>query len=80
MRTSFELVYVSSDYLSAVETAKNHIARFLGLPVEEVESKVDTELKVELVEGKYQVTAFSKLKGNTVSFGLPAANLKNSVF
>lgn len=79
MRTSFELTFTATDYLSAVEATKNHIARFLGIASDEVESKADTELKVELVDGKYQVTAFSKLKGNTVAFGLPGLNVKNSV-
>jgi hypothetical protein len=79
MRTSFELKFIATDYLSAVESAKNHVARFLGIAPDEVESKADTELKVELVDGKYQVTAFSKLKGNNVSFGLPMINVKNNV-
>lgn len=74
MRTSFELEFVATNYESAVETATNHISRFLGIAPQEVANKVDTELKVELVEGRYQVTAYSKLKTNFVSFGLDRRN------
>ena len=66
MRTSFELKFIASDYQSAKEASANHISRFLGITKEEVEDKVDTELKVELVDGKFQVTAHGKLKGGFV--------------
>lgn len=62
MRTSFELKYTSSDYEAAKEAAYTHIAKFLGLNVNDVPDRVDVELKVELEEGKYQVTAFGKMK------------------
>jgi hypothetical protein len=70
MRTSFELKFTSADYESAKEAVTNYISRFLGIEPSEVADKVETELKVELNEGKYEVTAYSKLKANFVTFGL----------
>lgn len=70
MRTSFELKFSASDYQSAKEAAVVHIARFFGISAEEVADKVETELKVELNEGKFEVTAFGKLKNNFAAFGL----------
>jgi hypothetical protein len=70
MRTSFELKFNATDYESAVEAATSHISRFLGIAPQEVAEKLDTELKVELNEGRYEVTAYSKIKTNFVSFGL----------
>lgn len=70
MRTSFELKFTALDYESAKEAATSHISRFLGISADEVADKVDTELKVELEEGRYVVTAYSKLKTSFVSFGL----------
>lgn len=70
MRTSFELKFTASDYQSAKEAATSHISKFLGITPQEVEEKVDTELKVELSEGRYEVTAYSKLKSTFVPFGL----------
>lgn len=68
MRTTFELKFISNDYESAREAALVHIAKFLGTIASDVESRVDVELKVELEEGKFQVTAFGKMKnGVTVS-------------
>ncbi len=70
MRTAFELKFTATDYESAKEAVTNYISRFLGIEPSEVVDKVDTELKVELNEGKYEVTAYSKLKANFVTFGL----------
>lgn len=70
MRTSFELKFIATDYESAREAATNYISRFLGIESSEVADKVETELKVELNEGKYEVTAYSKVKANFVTFGL----------
>ena len=70
MRTSFELKFVSTDYESAVNGAVLNIARFLGIPTEEVLDKVDVELKVELNEGSFLITAFGKIKTNFINFGL----------
>ena len=70
MRTSFELKFTATDYESAREATTNYISRFLGIDPSEVSDKVDTELKVELNDGKYEVTAHSKVKANFVTFGL----------
>lgn len=70
MRTAFELKFSATDYESAKEAAVAHIARFFGISVEDVADKVETELKVELNEGRFEVTAFGKLKNNFASFGL----------
>ena len=70
MRASFELKFFANDYESAKETANTHISRFFDILPEQVFDKVDTELKVELVDGKFEVTAFGKLKANFSAFGL----------
>lgn len=70
MRTSFELKFESENYNSAYNTAIKHIGDFLGINQYEVPDKTDIELKVELVDGKYQVTAYGKLKTNFLTFGL----------
>jgi hypothetical protein len=70
MRTSFELKFETTDYNSARSTVVDHVSTFLGIGPEEVAEKTDTELKVELVNGKYEVTAYSKLKSSFIAFGL----------
>ncbi len=70
MRTSFELKYSASDYEEARKAANLHISQFLGIPSGSVEDKVDVELKVELVEDNFQVTAFGKVKANSFTFGV----------
>jgi hypothetical protein len=70
MRTSFELKFESEDYNSAFNTATKYIGDFLEIKHSEVSEKADIELKVELVDGKYQVTAYGKVKTTFVSFGL----------
>lgn len=77
MRTSFELKFSATNYEGAKAAATNYIARFLDLEPEEVESRVDIELKVETNEDKFDVTAFGKIK-NGVTF-TPSAALQ-SVF
>lgn len=69
MRTSFELKFTALNYQSAIEATAAHIGRFLNIDPEEVPERVDTELKVELNDGKFEVTAFGKLKTNFVLFG-----------
>jgi hypothetical protein len=70
VRASFELKFFASDYESAKEIANTHISRFFDISQDQVAEKVDTELKVELVDGKFEVTAFGKLKANFSAFGL----------
>lgn len=70
MRTSFELKFEAENYHAAVNLAAKHIGEFLDIPIYEVPDKTDTELKVEIVDGKYQVTAYSKIKTNFITFGL----------
>jgi hypothetical protein len=70
VRTSFELKFEAENYNSAVNLAAKHIGEFLDIPIYEVPDKTDTELKVEIVDGKYQVTAYSKIKTNFITFGL----------
>ena len=74
MRTSFELKFEAENYNSAVNLAAKHIGEFLDIPIYEVPDKTDTELKVEIVDGKYQVTAYSKIKTNFITFGLDKQN------
>ena len=71
MRTSFELKFTATDYESAKNAAINHISRFLGIEPEDVETRVDTELKVELNEGKFEVTAHGKVKNGITVTSLP---------
>ena len=66
MRTSFELKFTATDYQSATDAAMNHISRFLGIESSEVKDKVDVELKVELLDSKFEVTAHGKLKNGSV--------------
>lgn len=70
MRTSFELKFEAENYQAAINIAAKYVGDFLDMPTHEVADKTDIELKVELVEGKYQVTAYGKLKTNFVTFGL----------
>jgi hypothetical protein len=70
MRTSFELKFEAENYQAAIDTAAKYVGEFLDIPNHEVADKTDIEIKVELVEGKYQVTAYGKLKTNFVTFGL----------
>jgi hypothetical protein len=70
MRAAFEITYTSENYEEAKDLALLHIGRFLGMPPGEVERKVDTEMKVSLVDGKFSVTAYAKLKNGFVSFGV----------
>ena len=70
MRTSFELKFEAENYEAAVNTATKYIGEFLEMPINEVVDKTDTEIKVELVDGKYQVTAYGKLKTSFSAFGL----------
>lgn len=70
MRTSFELKFEAENYKSAVNAAARYISEFLDIPASEVAEKTETELKVEVVDGKYQVTAYSKIKTNFAAFGL----------
>jgi hypothetical protein len=70
MRTSFELKFEAKDYNSAFNTATKYIGDFLEIKHSEVSEKTDIELKVELVDGKYQVTAYGKIKTSFVAFGL----------
>jgi hypothetical protein len=62
MRTSFELKFTATDYEGAKSAATNYISRFLGIDPSEAESRVDIELKVEVKEDKFEVTAFGKFK------------------
>lgn len=48
MRTSFDFKVVAEDYDVAVSDAKSMIAKFMGITVDEVEDKVDLEIKVGL--------------------------------
>lgn len=66
MRTSFEIKFNAKDYLEAKELAALHISKFLGIETYEVENKVSVELKVQLVEGKFEVTAHGQLKNGFV--------------
>jgi len=70
MRTSFELKFEAKNYEAATKLAAKYIGEYLDMPINEVADKTDTELKVELVDGKYQVTAYGKLKTNFAAFGL----------
>jgi hypothetical protein len=70
MRASFEITFIAEHYEEAKELALYHIGRFLGIEPDEVERKVDTEMKVALVDGVFSVTAFAKLKNGFVSFGV----------
>lgn len=70
MRASFEMTFIAGSYEEAKDLALNHIGRFLGIEPVEVERKVDTEIKVALVDGAFSVTAFAKLKNGFVSFGV----------
>jgi len=70
VRTSFELKFEAKNYEEATNLAAKYIGEFLDMPAHEVADKTDTELKVELVDGKYQVTAYGKLKTNFAAFGL----------
>lgn len=66
MRTSFEFKFTATDYQSAKDAAMNHIGRFLGIDSTDVSDKVDVELKVELLDSKFEVTAHGKLKNGSV--------------
>jgi hypothetical protein len=66
MRTSFEIKFTAKDYSESKELAALHISKFLGIETFEVESKVAIELKVQLVEGKFEVTAHGQLKNGFV--------------
>jgi hypothetical protein len=70
MRTSFELKFEAENYEAAINLAAKYVGEFLDMPVNEVSDKTDMELKVELVDDKYQVTAYGKLKTNFAAFGL----------
>jgi len=70
MRTSFELKFETTNYESAKATIAYHVGLFLNIDQSEVYEKTDTEVKVQLVDGKYEVTAYTKLKSNFNSFGL----------
>lgn len=74
MRASFELKFFATDYETAKLAATNHIARFFGINPDDVADKVDAELKVELNDGKFEVTAYGKIKANFVTFGLDKHN------
>ena len=75
MRTSFELKLLANTYEEAKTSATKEVARFLGIPENQVEEKVSLELKISypkaetLVEIEesvrsevFQVTVYGSVK------------------
>lgn len=62
LKTSFELEIVAETLVGATAIAEEKIASFLGIPADEVESKVDVELRVKTKDDALVVIVYGSLK------------------
>jgi hypothetical protein len=64
MRTSFDFKIVAYDYRSALEVAKDRVSSFLSIPIEEVDERVDLELKVSLPKAETKEEILTTINDN----------------